>query len=243
MDDERDYLAEELGYSIPTTLRDAMATGQRDLVRGLTAMANTMWQITNPPVRLVELIAEARRNDERYLYELHIEVMNSIRGQEIVDDFVAWELLALEQDPDGESRYAVPEFWDDFVNPDDADAPDMGIESIGRLLGLCSLGRHADERVAIGLSSYRPVVTLLNRARELGGSIDREQAERLFNRDAGSDAGRKWQDLIHADAERVTGQRLFADTRGDTLIVNPDSIRVVTLIRERTNQRFLDLGP
>ena len=240
---ERDYLAEELAYSIPATLRDAMATGQRDLVRGLTAMANTMWQITNPAVRLVELIAEARRKDEQYLYDLHNEVMNSIRGREIVDDFEVWELLTSEQDDDGEWRYAVPEFWDSFVNPDNANAPDMGIESIGRLLGLCSLARHAEERVAIGLSSYRPVRTLLNKVEELGGSIDRNQAESLFNRDAGGDAGRKWQDLLHADGERVTGQRLFVDARGDTLIVNPDAIRVISLIRERTNQRFLELGP
>ena len=242
MVNERDYLVEDLANSIPATLREAMVTGQRDLVRGLTAMANTMWQITNPAVRLAELIAEARRKDELYLYDLYNEVMNSIRGREIVDDFEVWGLLTSEQDDDGERRYVVPEFWDDFVNPNDADAPDMGIESIGRLLGLCSLARHAEERQAIGLSSYTPIITLLHRVATLGGSIGRDEAEQLFTRNAGGDAGRKWFDLLHADGERVTVQRLFVDARGDTLIVNPDAIRVITLIRERTNERFRELG-
>ena len=239
---ERDYLAVELAYSIPETLREAMVTGQRDLVRGLTSMANTMWQIANPVIRLVELIAEARRNDERYLYDVHNEVMNSTRGEEIVEAFVDWELLTSEQDDDGEWRYVVPEFWDAFVNPDDAGAPDMGIESIGRLLSICSLAKHADERRAIGLSSYRPIIMLLNKAEELGGFIGRNQAKDLFERHAGNDAGRKWYDLVSADGERVTGQRLFVDTRGDTLTVNRDALRVITLIRERTNERFRELG-
>ena len=243
MTGEREYLAEEMAYSVPETLREAMTTGQRDLVRGLTAIANTVWHSTNPAFRLVQLIAEARRNGEQFLYDIHNEVMNSIRGQEIVDDFMAWGLLTSGQDDAGESRYVVPDFWDDFVNPADADAPDMGIESIGRLLGLSSLARHADERLAIGLSSYRPIVMLLQRAIEFGGSVDREQAEEIFNRNAGGDSGRKWLDLMHADQERVTGQRLFVDTRGDTLIANPDAIRVMEQIRERTNQRFRDLGP
>ena len=241
MVNERDYLVEDLANSIPVTLLDAMATGQRDIVRGLTAMANTMWQITNPVVRLVELIAEARRRDERYLFDVHNEVMNSIRGQEIVEDFMAWGFLSLEIDDDGEPRYTVPGFWDDFVNPDDAGAPDMGIESIGRLLGLCSLARHADQRLAIGISSYRPVIHLIQRVASLDGSIGRDEAERLFNRDAGQDAGRKWYDLLHADGERVLGQRLFVDATADTLIVNPDAIRAATLIRERTNESFREL--
>lgn len=242
---ERDYLSEELANSIPATLLDAMSTGQRDVVRGLTAMANTMWQITNPVVRLVELIAEARRQDERYLFDVHNEVMNSIRGQEIVEDFMAWGFLNSEIDQDGEPRYTVPVFWDDFVNPADAGAPDMGIESIGRLLGLCSLARHADQRLAIGISSYAPVIVLIQRVSELGGRINRDDAESLFNRHAGQDAGRKWYDLLHADGERILGQRLFVDTTADALIVNPDAIRAVTLIRERTNERFraLGLGP
>ena len=242
MVNERDYLVEDLAYSIPATLLEAMATDQRDLVRGLTAMANTMWQITNPAVRLVELIAEARRKDEQYLYDLYSEVMNSIRGTEIVEDFLVWELLTSVHDQDGQLRYAVPNFWDDFVNPDDTDTPDLGIESIGRLLGLCSLARHAEERAAIGLSSYRPIVMLLRRAGELQGSLDRSQAERLFTDNAGGDAGRKWYDLLHADTERVRPQRLFVDAIGDTLIVNSDAIRVITLIRERTDERFRQLG-
>lgn len=238
MTSERDYLAEEMAYSVPETLLEAMTTGQRDLVRGLTAIANTVWHSTNPAFRLVQLIAEARRNGEQFLYDVHNEVMNSTRGQEIVDDFMAWEFLTSGQDDTGESRYIVPDFWDDFVNPADSDAPDMGIESIGRLLGLSSLARHADERLAIGLSSYRPIVMLLQRAIELGGSIDRVQAEEIFNRNAGGDSGRKWLDLLHADQERVVVQRLFIDVRGDSLIVNPDAIRVIEIVRGRTNERF-----
>ena len=239
---ERDYLVEDLAYSIPITLREAMLTGRRDIVRGLTAMANTMWHITNPTVRLVELIAQARRDSDRYLYDLHNQVMNSIRGREIVDDFVVWGLLTWEDDDDGIPRVAVPEFWDDFVMPQDTNAPDMGIESIGRLLGICSLAQHAEERTAIGLTSYAPIIVLLRRVERLGGSIERGQAEELFNRNAGSDSGRKWYDLLFADAERVSGQRLFVDTRGDTLVVNPDAIRVMSLIRERTDERFRERG-
>ncbi len=237
---EREHFVQQMAYTIPELLREAMDTGQRDLVRGLTAIANTMWQATNPAVRLVELIAEARKNDERFLYEVHNEVMNSVRGQEIVDDFEVWELLTRELDNDGEWRFAVPEFWDEYVIPGNVDDPDMGIESMGRLLGLCSLARHAEDRVAIGLSSYRPIVMLLLAA--LGGSIDRDEAERIFNRDAGGDSGRKWLDLLYADQERVAVQRLFVDTRGDNLIVNPDALRVVELIRERTNERLRELG-
>ena len=238
MVDGRDYLVEDLAYSIPQILKDAMETNQRDLVRGLTAMSNTMWQITNPPVRLVELIAEARRNDETFLYELHHQVMNSVRGEEIVGDFLAWGFLTVEKDKDDEPRFAVPDFWDEFVNPSDGDSADMGIESIGRLLGLCSLARHAEERAAIGLSSYEPILMLLQTAANNNGIIDRDEAEKLYNQNAGKDSGRKWLDLIYADRERVTGQRLFVDERGPNLIVNTEALRVTSLIRERTNERF-----
>ena len=241
----RDYFVVDLAYSIPETLKEAMETGQRDIVRGLTAIANIMWQTTNPTFRLVELIAEARRKDERYLYDIRNEmtnVMNSVRGSEIVSDFLAWGLLTVELDEDDEPRFVIPGFWDGFVNPDDMDSPDMGIESIGRLLGLCSLARHAEQRVAIGLSSYEPIIYLLERALKLGGTIDRSLAETLYNHHAGHDAGRKWFDLLYARAERVRGQRLFVDTSGDSLIVNPDALRVATLIRERTDELIRGRG-
>jgi hypothetical protein len=246
MPSERDIYLTDLGETIPEVLRGALIAGRSDVVRGLTAVANTMWQATNPAVRLLELMAEAVREgavvSESYVYGVHIEVMNSRYGELIVQDFVDWGLLGYGRDDDGDLQFEVPAFWRPYFLPDDTSAPDLGIESLGRLLGICCRARHEDSFGMIGLSSYIPIRLIVTKAIGTDGRVAKDNAKRDFTRNTGYDGDRRWLDLLYTDGERVAGQRLFVDIADDTVIINPDAIRTMELVRNRTNdlvnQRF-----
>lgn len=234
-----DLLLTDLAESIPHVLVSAMRAREANVVRGLQAIANTIWHVTNPAVRLVELIVDAKREGERFVYRgLMEEVINSTRGREIIEDFVDWGLIEEGVDDDGDFIYVVPSFWDWFIDSHDSDAPDLGLEALGRLLGLCSLARHADRRT-VGLKNYIPVKSVTVRASRGGGAIPKDEAKGLFCRYAGYDADRRWLDLIRGQMQRVPRLRFFADAAAEPLIVNPDAIVALERVIARTNELLI----
>lgn len=240
--DATDVLITDLAESVPHVLVSAMRARETNVVRGLQAIANTIWHATNPAVRLVELVVDARREGERFVYRgLMEEVINSTRGLEIIEDFVDWGLIEEGVDDDGDFIYVAPSFWDAFIASLDSAAPDLGLEALGRLLGLCSLARHADRRT-VGLKNYIPVKSVAVRASREDGAIPKDEAKGLFCRYAGYDADRRWLDLIRGQMQRVPSLRFFADAMAEPLIVNQDAIVAIERVIDRTNWLFRERG-
>lgn len=215
------------------------------MVRGLQAMSGAiMWHFTHAAIHLVELIVEARHEDEAiYSGELS-EVMCSIRDREIVDDFIEWGLLEHEvDDEDMNERWVPLGIWDTFIDSLDKSAPDMGLQSMGRLLGLCSLAKHADRRRYTGMGYYIPVKAVAARARNQKprGAIGREEAKQVFGLYC-SNSERKWLDLVYGDKQKVTSLRYFSDMTGDKWVVNPDVIVALERIIGRTNELLRERG-
>lgn len=234
----------DLAESIPYILVNAMRNGEVNIVRGLQALSGAIiWQDTNPPIYLVTLIAESRRqNQDIYSGEI-ATVMNSIREREIVGDFVDWGLLEYQIDDELNERWVIPKrVWDTCLDSLDKSLPDMGLESMGRLLGICSLAKHADHR-RVGKGYYTSVKAVAVRARNLqqDGAIGEKEAEQVFGLSC-SDSERKWLALVYRDKQKVASLRFFSDMTGDLWVVNRDVIVATERIIGRSNELMREMG-
>lgn len=231
----------DLSESIPYILVNAMRSGEANVVRGLQAMSGAiMWHFTHAAIHLVELIVEARRQDEAIYYGELADVMCSIRDREVVDDFIEWGLLEHQIDEENE-RWVPAAIWDTFIDSLDESAPDMGLQSMGRLLGLCSLAKHADRRRYRGMGYYISTKAVAARARNQDGRVGREEAKHVFGLYCrGSE--RKWLDLVYGDKQKVDSLRFFSDMTGDPWIVSPDVVVALGRIIGRTNELLRERG-
>jgi len=232
----------DLEESIPHILVNAMRSGEANVVRGLQALSGAiMWHYTHATIHLIELIVDARREDGIVYSGLLEQVMYSSRGNEIINDFIEWGLLEMQTDDELNEICVAPPIWDTFINSLDESAPDLGLQSMGKLLGLCSLAKHADRRRHIGMSYYRPVKAVAARARNQNGVITQEEAKDLFGRHC-SDSERKWLDLVYGDRQKVTSLRYFSDMTSDPWVVNPDVVVALERIIGRTNELLRERG-
>jgi len=234
----------DLGESIPHILRNAMRAGEANVVRGLQAMSSAiMWHYTHAAIHLIELIVDARREDGIVYSGLLEEVMCSSRGSEIIKDFIEWGLLEMQTDDELNEICVAPPIWDTYINSLDESAPDMGLQSMGKLLGLCSLAKHYDRRLHTGITYYRPVKAVAARARNQKprGAIGQEDAKDVFGRYC-SGSERKWLDLVYGDKQKVTSLRYFSDMTGNRWVVNPDVIVALERIIGRTNELLRERG-
>lgn len=234
----------DLAESIPYTLVNAMRDGEVNVVRGLQALSGAiLWQDTHPPIHLLELIAKSRRqNQDIYSGEL-AALMCSIREREIVTDFVEWGLLERQIDDELNESWVIPkDIWDTCLKSLDESAPDMGLESMGRLLGICSLAKHADHR-RVGKGYYTSVKAVAVRARNLNrdGAIGEEEAAQVFGLFC-SHSERKWLDLVYRDKQKVASLRFFSDMTGGLWVVNRDVIVAMERIIGRTNELLREMG-
>lgn len=234
----------DLGESIPHILINAMRNGEANVVRGLQAMSGAiMWHFTHAAIHLIELIVDARQEDGIVYSGLLEEVMCSTRGNEIINDFIEWGLLEIQTDNEFNEICIAPDIWDTFTKSLDKSAPDMGLQSMGKLLGLCSLAKHADRRRHIGMNYYRPVKAVAAKARNQKprGAIGQEDAKDVFGRYC-SGSERKWLDLVYGDKQKVTSLRYFSDMTGDKWVVNSDVIVALERIIGRTNELLRERG-
>ena len=188
----------DLADSIPHVLVNAMRGGEANIVRGLQAMSGAaMWHIVNPAIHLIELIVDARREEGIVYSGLLEDVMMSSRGDEIINDFVEWGLLEIRLDDDENEVFFAPEVWDAFIDTLDESTPDMGLESLGKLLGICSFVRHRDRRRQwrAALRRYTPIKALAVHARNQDGHVIQSDARREFTRNADWDADQRWLNL------------------------------------------------
>lgn len=232
----------DLGESIPYILVNAMGSGEANVVRGLQAMSGAiMWHFTHAAIHLVELIVDARHEDEAIYSGELADVMCSIRGGEIVDDFIEWGLLEHQIDEELNERWVPLDIWDTFIDSLDESAPDIGLQSMGRLLGLCSLAKHADRRRYTGMGYYIAVKAVAARARNQDGRVGREEAKHVFGLYC-SGSERKWLDLVYGDKQKVDSLRFFSDMTGDPWVVNRDVVVALERIIGRTNELLRERG-
>lgn len=235
----------DLAESIPYVLVNAMRGGEANVVRGLQAMSGaTIWQIVNPAIHLVELIVDARREDGIVYSGLLEDVMMSTRGDEIINDFIEWGLLEPQLDTEEDEIFVAPDIWDMFINTLDDAAPDMGLQSLGRLLGICSFVKHRARRRQWqgALKKYIPVKAVAVGARNQNGSISQSGARREFTRHAGYDADQRWLDLVYGDKQKVSSLRFFSDMSSDPWMLNPDVSVALERVIGRTNELFRERG-
>jgi len=239
-----DLLLTDLRESIPYVLVNAMRAGEANVVRGLQGMSGAiMWHVTHPAIHLIEVIVEARREDGILYTGILEDVMCSTRGDEIVNDFIEWGLL----EPDivnGEEVFVAPDIWDTFINTLDDTAPDIGLESLGKILGICSLVMHmkGHPRRPIGLKLYEPIKALAARAKSQGGTINKSEARAEFGRYSSWDVDKRWLHLTYGDRQKVSTLRFFSDMTGDSWILNPDVSVALERIIGRTNELFRERG-
>ncbi|GAI22149.1 unnamed protein product, partial [marine sediment metagenome] len=240
-----DVLFTDLEESIPDVLVNAMRSGEANVVRGLQAMSGSiMWHFTHPVIHLIEVIVDARREDGVVYAGTLEDVMCSVRGDEIVNDFIEWGLLEPDIDSDGEEIFVAPGIWDTFISTLDDEAPDMGLESLGKILGICSLVKHRGDRRQrpIGLKLYEPIKALAARAKNQGGNISQSDARAQFTRYSSWDADKRWLHLTYGDRQRVNTLRFFSDMTGDPWILNPDVSVALERILGRTNELLRERG-
>lgn len=234
----------DLAQSIPYILVNAMRGGETNVVRGLQCLSGAiMWHFTHGAIHLVELIAKARREGEAIYSGEIAEVMCSSREREVVTDFVEWRLLEHQIDDELNESWVPPDIWDTYLDSLDESAPNMGLQSMGRLLGICSLAKHADRRRQIGKSYYTSVKAVAVRARNLNrdGAIGEEEAAQVFGLYC-SGSQRKWLDLVYGDKQKVDSLRFFSDMTGDLWVVNRDVIVAMERIIGRTNELLRERG-
>ena len=234
----------DLAESIPYILVNAMRDGETIVVRGLQALSGAiMWHFTHGAIHLVELIAKARRQDEAIYSGELAEVMCSSREREVVTDFIEWRLLEHQIDDELNESWVPPDIWDTYLDSLDESSPDMGLQSMGRLLGICSLAKHADRRRHIGRGYYIAVKAVAVRARNLNrdGAIGEEEAAQVFGLSC-SDSERKWLDLVYGDKQKVVSLRFFSDMTGDLWVVNRDVIVAMGRIIGRSNELMREMG-
>jgi len=234
----------DLGESIPHVLVNAMRSGEANVVRGLQAMSGAiMWHYAHPVIHLIEVIVDARREDGIVYSGILEDVMCSTRGDEIVNDFIEWGLL--ESDiVDGEEVFVAPDIWNIFIDSLDESDPDMGLESLGKILAICSLVAHREhhQRRPIGLKLYEPVKVLAVHAMNRNGRISQSEARAEFTRYATWDADRRWLHLVYGDRQKVSTLRLFSNMTGENWILNEDVRIALQRIIGRTNELLRERG-
>ena len=232
----------DLAESIPHILANAMRTGEANVVRGLQAMSGAiMWHSTHPAIHLIELIVDARREDGRVYSGLLEEVMCSTRGDEVINDFIEWLLLEMQTDDQLNEICVAPAIWDSFIDSLDESAPDMGLQSIGKLLGLCSLAKNVGNRRRVGVGYYSSVKALAVRCRNQGGRITPTDAKKVFSL-ACSGHERKWLDMVYGDKQKVESLRFFANMTGTNWVINQDVLVALGRVVARTNELLRERG-
>jgi len=240
---EVNLLITDVAESIPHVLFNAMRGGEANVVRGLQAMSGAIrWQIVNPAIHLIELIVDARREDGIVYPGLLEDIMSSTRDNEIINDFIEWRLLERQPDSDGNEIFVAPDIWDTFINTLDEAAPDMGLQSLGELLGICSFVKHQRRQWHGALKKYIPVKAVAVRARNQNGSIGQSAAREEFTRNSSWDANQQWLDLVYGHREKVSSLRFFSDMSGEPWILNPDVIVALDRVIARTNELFRERG-
>ena len=239
-----DLLITDIEESIPYVLVDAMRGGEANVVRGLQAISGAVrWQIVNPAIHLIELIVDAKKENGIVYSGLMEDIINSTRGNEIINDFIEWGLLEPRLDSDGNKIFVAPDIWDTFINSLDEAAPDMGLQSLGELLGICSFVKHRNRRRQWqgALRRYTPVKAVVVRARSQNGTISESEARQEFTRHSSWGADQRWLNLKYGDLQRVSSLRFCTDW-ADPLIVNPDVLIAVERIIGRTNELYRERG-
>jgi len=234
----------DLAKSIPYILVNAMRNREVNIVRGLLALSGAiMWHFTHASIHLVELIAKSRRQNEAIYSGELATAMYSSREREIVTDFVDWGLLEYQIYDETDERWVIPDIWDVYLGTLDELRPNMGLESMGKLLGICSLAKHADRRRHIGKSYYMSVKAVAVRARNLqqDGAIGQDEAEQAFCLSC-SDSERKWGHLVYGDKQKVASLRFFSDMTGDLWVVNRDVIVAIERVIGRSNELVREMG-
>jgi len=235
----------DVAESVPYVLVNAMRGGEANVVRGLQAMSGAaMWHIVNPAIHLIELIVDARRENGIVYSGLLEDVMMSSRGDEIINDFVEWGLLDIQPDSEGNEMFVAPDIWDTFISTFDELTPDIGLESLGKLLGICSFVKHRDRRRQWhgALKRYTPVKALAVHARNQNGSVSQSDARREFTRNSSWDADQRWLNLVYGDRQKVSSLRFFSDMSSDPWILNPDVSVALERVIGRTNELFRERG-
>jgi len=230
---EKDYLYTDLAYSIPIIFREALESGRKDIVRGLASLSVIMWDVTNPGVRMLRMIVDSCKNKEKFLYDVAKKVLCSVRGYQLIEDFERWGLISYDS---SNSWHIIPDFWEPFVMPDNPADFCLDIDQIGRLLGICSLA--ANDAAAVGLSSYCPVIIMLQRAIDYDGSLSRADIEDCFDRHGGKDSQAKVMGLLYESRD----YRLIVAEKSMRYFISKDAMRVARLIRERTNNYYRGLS-
>jgi hypothetical protein len=232
----------DLGESIPYVLANSMRSGEANVVRGLQAMSGAiMWHSTHPAIHLIEIIIDARKTDGIVYSGLLEEVMCSTRGDEIINDFIEWGLLEMQTDDELNKICVAPDIWDTFINSLDESAPDMGLQSMGKLLGLCSLAKNIANRRRVGVGYYSSVKALAVRCRNKKEPITQAEAKRTFSL-ACSGPERKWLDLVYGDRQKVASLRFFSEMTGDRWVINPAVLVALERIVGRTNELLRERG-
>ncbi|MBC8512466.1 MAG: hypothetical protein H8D32_05750 [Dehalococcoidia bacterium] len=232
----------DLGESIPHVLVNGMRSGEANVVRGLQAMSGAiMWHPTHPAIHLIELIVDARSTDGVIHPGFLSEVMCSTRGNEVINDFTEWGFLEMQMDDELNEICVAPEIWDTFTNSLDESRPDMGLQSMGKLLGICSLAKNVANRRRVGIGFYSSVKALAVRCRNQGGKITPTAAKKVFSL-ACSGHERKWLDMVYGDKQKVESLRFFADMTGNDWVINPDVLVALERIVGRTNELLRERG-
>ena len=233
----------DLAESIPHVLVNAMRGGEANVVRGLQAMSGAvMWHFVHPVIHLIEVIIDAKREDGIVYPGILANAMCSTRDYEIINDFIEWGLLDIQIDAQGEEVFVAPDIWDTYINSLDDAAPDMGLESLGQLLGICSLVKHRDRRRHIGLKLFVPIKTLAVQAINQNERISESDARALFTRHSSWDADRRWITLTYRDRQKVSSLRFFSDMTGDPWVLNHDVTVALERVRGRTNELLRERG-
>lgn len=224
---ERDVFLADLEV-FPETLVEAMRRGEINIIRGVQALGGTsMWHDLNPCVRLLQRLASAKRNGEREVREAIIEhfLLHSSSGDIFITDLVEWGLLVQGVDEEGNITIFMPdELWDNLLESLDKRDPDLGLHALGQILGLCSFAKHSPERLRVGLTIYRPVKMVVWHAMKNGGKINKYDAEQTFKENCGSDADRKWHEVIYGDKEKPGSLKLITSETKNFFVINPNAI-------------------
>ena len=192
------------------------------------------------------MIIDARREDGTVYPGILADAMCSTRDYEIINDFIEWGLLDIQIDAQGEEVFVAPDIWDTYIKSlkkTQYDAsPDVGLESLGQLLGICSLVKHRDRRRHIGLKLYVPIKALAVKAIKQDERIKESDARAIFTRHSSWDADRRWLTLTYRDRQKVSSLRFFSDMTGDPWILNHDVSVALERVIGRTNELLRERG-
>jgi len=235
-------------------VREAFETRDIDLLRGLQALAVTIWMGVRGVESIVDVMvgkalerldpSDRTRDGVEKITVPWKELRWTLKGLSLQN--VPRFLRALVQlgfleehiDPDTGSLvgYSLTRIWNWPVEEMKARGKEvsMFVSDIGILLALSVL--------SMGVRSFRPVIVALNRAEENEGQIACQEMLGIYIGSIGGRlAGRTYYELCRRDNMKDSEIRLIASNDGKIIIFSPPVFRVLRRLNELALRRYREI--